>query len=403
LKETTEGTVSFLDYILALVQWRKRIVGSVIGVMLLALIITFLMPYEYRARATILPPQKQSSLSGLSGMFMQSGGMSVPGLSLPGLSNDAEVYAEILHSRTILNKLVDQFSLMDVYQMEDRQDAIDELKRYTTVKLEKAMVIAIQVDASTPQLAADLANSYVEELDHFNRFSTLTSAKNTRIFIERRLNDAKQDLFSTMEELQGFQEKNRLISLPEQAKLAVEAAANLEAQVRLFEIELAVIRSTVSSSHPEVAETQLKIRELRKQLTLLRQGSGDSSETSQQSEGSFNIPFTEVPALQLRLGQLMLDMKIHQAVVEILTQQYEHAKIEEVRDTPTVRILDKATPPTKRSKPERLLIVVVSGILSLFFSVLISITIAYTRQISSDDETAGKINEIFRPFHFGRK
>ena len=80
----------------------------------------------------------------------------------------------------------------------------------------------------------------------------------------------------------------------------------------------------------------------------------------------FSIPFARLPAVGLELARLTREAAIQEAVFELLTQQYEQAKIVEVRDTPTVQVLDRAVPPERKSYPPRRKIVVVGFVLSVF-------------------------------------
>jgi len=55
--------------------------------------------------------------------------------------------------------------------------------------------------------------------------------------------------------------------------------------------------------------------------------------------------------------------KIQNPTPNILQQQYELARIDEVKETPSVIILDGGRPAVERSKPQRKLIVITSMLL----------------------------------------
>ena len=65
-------------------------------------------------------------------------------------------------------------------------------------------------------------------------------------------------------------------------------------------------------------------------------------------------------------------MKVDEAVFEALTQQYELAKVQEAKDTPTVKVLDTATVPEKRSFPPRLLIMFICTLLTVAGTALLT-------------------------------
>jgi uncharacterized protein involved in exopolysaccharide biosynthesis len=69
---------------------------------------------------------------------------------------------------------------------------------------------------------------------------------------------------------------------------------------------------------------------------------------------------------------LSREAKIKEMLYELLTQEYELAKIEEAKSMPTIQVLDEAVVPEKKSKPQRRQMVMLSGVTSLFFAVLIA-------------------------------
>ena len=66
---------------------------------------------------------------------------------------------------------------------------------------------------------------------------------------------------------------------------------------------------------------------------------------------------------------LSRDAKIKEMLFELLTREYEIAKIEEAKSMPTIQILDTAVVPEKKSKPKRTQIVLLAGVTSLFVGI----------------------------------
>jgi hypothetical protein len=58
-------------------------------------------------------------------------------------------------------------------------------------------------------------------------------------------------------------------------------------------------------------------------------------------------------------------MKVQETVYDLLTQQYELARIQEAKEIPTVNVIDPANIPERKSYPPRLLIIVVITAMSL--------------------------------------
>jgi len=88
----------------------------------------------------------------------------------------------------------------------------------------------------------------------------------------------------------------------------------------------------------------------------------------------------------------MRDLKIQETIFEFLTQQYEVAKIEEAKNTPTVQILDRAIPPVFRSRPHRKMIVLVAGGLSLIVSTFLAFLFESLAHLRPEDQA--KLQEM---------
>jgi hypothetical protein len=76
-------------------------------------------------------------------------------------------------------------------------------------------------------------------------------------------------------------------------------------------------------------------------------------------------------------------------VFELLTQQYEMAKVQEAKEIPSVKVLDAAVVPTKKSFPPRRLVTV----LGTFFGLAVAMTwiIAKTRWDAVDASNPRKV------------
>ena len=145
-----------------------------------------------------------------------------------------------------------------------------------------------------------------------------------------------------------------MIALPEQTKAAIEAAALIKGQILSNEVKLAVMATTLSPGHPEIEMVRKETAELKTQLNSM-----DIVSSKDQSIENMLFPaFSEVPELGIQLMRLKRDVEIQNTLFSFMTQQYEEAKIQEAKDTPTIQILDKAAIPIRKSRPRRMLLVV---------------------------------------------
>ncbi|CUT02941.1 Wzz/FepE/Etk N-terminal domain-containing protein, partial [Candidatus Kryptobacter tengchongensis] len=224
--------VSLWDYFYVLYKWRKFIVVNVFILTLIAVVVALLLPVQYKATATVIAPRKTDIFGGL-GMFSQSIREFAPFLrGLSGTQLPLFTYLAILNSRTAMEKVVNKFDLIKVYGIKDSsvEKAVKKLRGNTDFEIDENGVLVINVYDEDRRRAADMANYFVEVLNEINIKLNIEEAKNNRIVIERRYLQNLADLKAAEDTLKKFQQRYGIYYLPEQAKAAVEAAAELEAQ-----------------------------------------------------------------------------------------------------------------------------------------------------------------------------
>lgn len=356
--------ITLYSYLTILIGYRRFIFVNLLGVCVVVAILSLFLPSWYTARTSILPPQRE----GLSLTSSPVGGIAEFGtsMSLPFMATLSDVIAAILKSRAVAIGVIDKENLMEIYNAETKENALKELFSRTEVGVTSEGIIFLSFEDKDKFKAAKVANRFVEELDRVNQETNISQAKNARVFIEERLAQTKKELSKAEEKLRRFQEENKAISLNEQMKAAIEGAADLKAQMMASEIELNVLRNTMSPSHPQIQRLKSRIKEIKKQLDTWEFG---NQKENPEEEKTLDVPFSQVPTLSMELARLVREVRIQSSVFELLTNQYEQYKIQETRDTPTIQVLDKAFPPERRSKPKRAFLVALAGFLSLITSV----------------------------------
>ena len=229
----------------------------------------------------------------------------------------------------------------------------DILEKHTAVEEDrKSGVISINVSDKTRNVPRDLAQSYVEELDRLVSQMSTSSARRERIFIEQRLVNVKRDLEDAEQQFSIFASKNGAPDIKEQAKAMVESAAVLQGQVIAAQSELEGLQQIYTNNNVRVRSLRARLAELQSQLRKL--GGTDSSVTGDSSDEMYPS-IRKLPLLGVQWADLYRTMKIQETVYELLNQQYELARIQEAREIPTIRVIDPANLPEKKSWPPRLL------------------------------------------------
>ncbi|MCK4396255.1 hypothetical protein KAW96_06625 [candidate division WOR-3 bacterium] len=380
--------IDIKDYLKILVKWRRVIIFNVTVITLLAIVISLVLPQKWTAVTTILPPTEDTGSIEISSLLGGGiGGMLGGGAfsrMLPGMATHSDLFAKELESRRIMEEVIKKNDLLRIFNVKLLGEGLEELRKRTTIEVSPEGILSITVTERTPELASQIANCFVEELDRFNRNVNMTIGKKNRLFLEERLETVKKDLQAAEESLRVFQERHRTVSLPDEMTAAIRAISDLKAQIMAYEVKLGMLYKYSSKSNPDIIKLQSKLAQLRKKEREIEK-------TGKGREGfgaGFSIPFSEVPKVAIEYARRERDLMIQEAVYELIVQQYEQAKIMEVRDTPTVQVLDKAAPPERRSFPQRRKIAVVAFIFSFFVGTGLSFLFEYTKKIEMRKEGA---------------
>lgn len=369
--EIDEDEINLLDYWRVIVK-RKKIIGIIVGIAFVASIIySLLLPKIYASTASIFPPQQESPMPGI---VSQLPGLGAFAGGFFGITTPVDQWVAILKSAAIKDAIIQRFDLMKVLEAETMEDARKTLNGMVKVTKAKEGIVSITVEDKDPQRAAAMANAFVEELDRINKGMVTTSGRRMRVFVEGRLKEAKEELARLEESIRAFQERNRAVKLDDQSKAIIEAIGTVKGQLMAKEVELQTLLSYATPNNPQAELLKTQVDELKERLRELEEGKRKSDNPSPKD---IFIPTAKIPDLSLQYARLLRDAKVQQTLYELLTQQYEMARIQEAKDTPTVQVLDTANVPEKRSKPRRTQIVMLSTITAAFFGVFAAFFMEY--------------------------
>ena len=371
-------------------------------------LMTLLIRDRYEAVTRLMPPEGQtgSALAMLSA-FMNKGttggtGGQVAGLAgdLLGAKSSGGLFVGVLESQTVKDRLIAEFDLRRVYGDSKIEDARDTLAKHTEASEErKSGIITIRVTDHDPKRAAAMATAYVKQLDALVAQVSTSSARRERIFLESRLQSVKQDLDAAARKFSDFASKNTAIDVPAQGRAMVEAAARLQGELIAAESILRGLEAIYTDENVRVRSMRAKVNELREQLGKLG-GDAEASEGLQSSEAEPMYPsIRRLPILGVTYADLYRQTKIQEAVFELLTQQYELAKVQEAKEIPSVKVLDAAVVPTKKTFPPRFLLVAVLTLACLILSCFWVVGKESWEQTSPQDSGKRFLQEIAGTLH----
>lgn len=363
--ENNQNELSLSDYI-AVVSRRKRMIGAVTAsAFVIALIISLLLPKQFASTASIMPPQDDGLLGSAAGLSQVPGLAALSGGFLD-LKSKSDLWVGILRSQRVMDSIIERFGLRELYGRKTLDETRITLSQKANIKKSKEGIISITVIDRSPELAADMANAFAEELDKVISRSAMTSGQRMRAFAEKRLTETRLELEKMEAELKAFQEKHKTVNLDSQSKAIIEAVGTVKGQLMAKEVELSTLLSFATDQNPRAGVLKAEVTGLREKLKEL--------ETGRPAGRDIFIPTDNIPGISFKYATLLRDAKIQQTLFELLTQQYEIARIQEAKDSPTLQVLDIAKPPDKKAKPKRALIVlsltVSAFVLSLFLAFL---------------------------------
>lgn len=377
-KEMTIGK-SFIDFLVVIVKYRVFLFLFIFIITAGATITALLLPKWYKATVSVLPAEKSdlfSTLTGLSNLTRSFGASrAARGLSaLTGGPTELDKYIAILKSATITDDVISRFELRKEYNMEEDyyEDVVKKYQKNLELEIQEEGNLTITVYSKDPKKAATMANYLVERLNEVNTQLSITNAKANREFIEKRYLQNLADINSLETQMKEFQQKYGVMAIPEQIEATVKSMADIYLEMYKKEIELNVLKQNYGDDHPLTKYAKTNLDELRKKIDQLNSGTDIS-----QKDVKLLIPFKSAPKLANDYLKIYRNLEIQYKILEFIQPLYEQAKVEEIRNTPSVLVLDKAAPPEKKAKP-RIRIFFLIGFVSSF---VLGLFIVFTKEL----------------------
>jgi uncharacterized protein involved in exopolysaccharide biosynthesis len=354
----------FLVYAARLWEARRFILSTTVIGGLLSVILAIMQPKQYESTTSLMPPNNRSASESSLLASMAAGPLAAAGSNALGLQTKGALYEKVLESRTVQDNLINQFDLRKVYHTVTYNDTRLRLAANTQISDDrKSGVITITVKASSPQLAAELAKGYVDELNTLMAQLDMSSAHREREFLEHRLKDVEADLENDATQLGQFSSKNTVVAGEDQSRAIMTAVETLRGQTIIAKADLAALQAAYSPGNERVRAAQAKFDELQRELAQMR---GSGAPGAEDVDGFPSI--RALPLLGVKYADIYRHLAVQTSIFEALTKQYEMAKVEEARDIPTVRVLDAADVPEKKSHSMRTLMVLSGTVLAFLLA-----------------------------------
>jgi uncharacterized protein involved in exopolysaccharide biosynthesis len=376
-----EYTLAVLDL---LAPHRRRLLFVGLAGLISFTAIAFLIPKRYEATARLMPPDQSSSTAAMMSSLMARGGdvLAAVGTDVLGIRTPGATVVGVLNSRTVADDLINQFDLRKTYSVKNYLDARKLLQKRTEIAEDKKSgIITINVQDRDPQQAAQLARAYIDDLNLRIEKLTTSAARREREFLEERLKDIKRQLDESTLQLSRFSSRNMTFDPQIQGKAMIEAATTLQGQLIAAQTELSGLEQIYGPENSRVKAASARVRELHSKL----RGLSGAGKYSGDNSGQLGPSLEQLPLLGNTYYDLARQAKINETVFEVLTKQYELAKVQEAKEVPSIRVLDEPVVPEKKVWPPRIFIIVIGTLLTLIGGIIYFIAADKYQQLPSDD------------------
>jgi uncharacterized protein involved in exopolysaccharide biosynthesis len=382
-----DDEINLMDLLLVIAKHNRFIIKLTGSVAILAIIYALLQPNIYTAKTVILPPQQGASTASM--LLGQLGGLAGLAGGAAGIKSPNDLHIGMLKSRTVADKMIARFNLQNKFEAKTLEETRKTLAAATVIAAGKDGFITIEFSDKDPKFAASVANAYVEELDKLNNTLAVTEASRKRLFFETQLKMTRDNLAAAEVGFKQTQERTGLIQPEAQGQAIIMAASNLRAQVTAAEVKLQSMGSFATPQNPDYQKLQQNLTSLRTQLAK-------AERNGVQGRGDIMVPTGKLPETGLEYIRKMRDLKYQETLFELLSKQFEIAKIDEAKEAALIQVVDKALVPEKKSKPKRSLIVILATLMAFFIGVLLAFVREASERARLDPASAERMNLLRR-------
>lgn len=339
-------------------RWKRLVMGTAAAIVLLGCAAGVLIPNRYTATVVLMPPQSGGGSTSAALIAQLGGGMASAGAGL-GIKNPNEQQVALLRSRTVGDAMVARFHLQRVYRRSYPSSARKSWEKRTEIDGGlKDGLIHLVVSDSDPVRAAELANGWVDEYRRFSATLAITEAAQRRLFYERQLSIAQNDLARAEDEMKQTEQRTGVIDVEGQDRTLIASAAVLRGQLAAKQVEIRAMHEFAAEQNPDLQRARLELSGMEGQLAAM-------DAAADRKSGDLIAPKGTVTQAALDYARAKREVKYRETIQDLLSRQYEGARVDEARQGALVQLVDPAVVP---DRPASLYIVWVplAGILLAF-------------------------------------
>ncbi|MCE5315052.1 MAG: GNVR domain-containing protein [Armatimonadota bacterium] len=305
-------------------------------------------PKVYESKASLYVQQSSTTSSLLSKLPIAISG---------GGSNNG-YFVTILQSDALRKMTMSRLKLLSNPHFVGNRPAteIDGLKalgKMVSVEESKNGAISVTVQARSPKLAANIANTLVDGL---GRLVTTASARKSD-FIEKRLQETARDMDKAEDDMCEFMQNNRVAAIDEQTQGMVAQLGQLDARLLDVDAQIQGINGNLASAGDlnDLVESEVQKKSLSKERDFVIS-----------ERDKLNKQLENLPAVAVKYARIKRRVEVLNGTYQLLMEQYQMANIARKGEDGDYQIIDRAFPNPQKVAPSNLLNAIAGGMLGLF-------------------------------------
>jgi capsule polysaccharide export protein KpsE/RkpR len=383
--------VDVFDIILALIKNKKIIISFVGAVSIISVIYILLAPKFWESKTSFFYKEKtdntqlpiDTSLEGLSSSLFGD----VRG-------NPGEELIVIILSRSFSEDIIDRFNLVEYFELQKYEKEVQKDKAYLklteqliSVSLdEDTNLITIKVETKDKHFSKEIAEYYLDKIEYYNQHTRETNARKRYRFLQKHAFKIKTEIDSLSNEIMNLQVKSKTIDFENQAKVLLDTYSNFISKKLINELELNVAKEKFNSNNPIITNLYLKEKSIDEIIEKIEKGNAGLS---------YVTDFEEIPKVLMEYLNLKFHLEIKQKVYAYLVPELEQTKLQELKDLPTIEIIDYPNLAGLRSKPKRGIFCIM-----MFLASFIFISIIVVLKEFLEEKEIKKIKQILLNLRF---
>ncbi|MGD0294057.1 MAG: Wzz/FepE/Etk N-terminal domain-containing protein [Terracidiphilus sp.] len=338
--QTSTGT---LPPVIRVAIKRGKLIGiTTLAIVVLGLAVALLLPSRYTATTVILPPQQGGSAgAAMMAQLSSLSAMTGVGASALGIKNPNDLQVSLLKSRTVEDAMVARFHLQSLYHVKRISSARKRWEKKTFIDSGlKDGLLRLSVTDQDPQRAAEMANGWVEEYRRLSATLAVNEASGRRLFFERQVADARENLARAEEEMKQTEQRTGVIEMDGQTHAMIAAAAIIRAQVAAKQVEIQAMRQFAADENPDLERARQELSSLETQLAAM-------DVAHDRRNGDLVAPKGTVSQAGLEYERALREVKYSETVVSLLMRLQEVARVDEARQGAQAQVVDAAVIPDR--------------------------------------------------------